>query len=407
MAALKVCLLSPGLPGTDPADLVGQQALRLAADHEVQVMIALTERRPVGAVELAFGGGVNVVAVEAAREERFDVVVATAWETTAHVFAVSAQRHAYLVDHLAHRRLGAWQAERVAAQLSYDLPLDFLAAGRWVADALAQLRPEARCIALVPGVDKATFNDLAAAGRDPSAANPRDGPLRVLVDDRRRPEGVAGPAAEAVGRMRAPHVLDELAPGDSGAARAARYAAADVLVRLDPVDGVLSSPLEAMHAGATVVVLPAGGQEELVRHRENGIVADPDDVRGTARWLDHLAADRALLGRLRTSALATARAWPSAADGAAQMAAALERLVGEPPPDDARWPVRLMADAIAGAAVLSNDHHTAAAYIRRLEADETYRAAVLVRERLEQPRLAPLRRAAGPLLRAARRRLAP
>src|SRR3989442_10534693 len=124
MAALKVCLLSPGLPGTDPADAVGQHARRLAGHEGVEVTLALTEHRPAGDSAARFGDA-RAVAVEAALEESFDVAVATTWETTAHVFSVSADRHAYLVDHFAHQRLADWQADRFAAQLSYDLPLDF------------------------------------------------------------------------------------------------------------------------------------------------------------------------------------------------------------------------------------------------------------------------------------------
>ena len=63
--------------------------------------------------------------------------------------------------------------------------------------------------------------------------------------------------------------------------------------------------------GATCVTTPVTGFDEYVDHGWNGLVVGWDDPHGTARALDLLARDRALLQRLRDNALATARAWPS------------------------------------------------------------------------------------------------
>ena len=52
-------------------------------------------------------------------------------------------------------------------------------------------------------------------------------------------------------------------------------------------------------------------------------MTDWDDLRGTARELDLLAADRRYLHFLRTNAVETARAWPSWEQSGMFMAAAL------------------------------------------------------------------------------------
>ena len=128
----------------------------------------------------------------------------------------------------------------------------------------------------------------------------------------------------------------------------ALYSDAEVLVKLSRVEGVFTPPLEAFHCGATAVVWPVTGHDEYVRHRENGIVADWDDLPGVARWLDLLAGDHELLAKLRRGALETARAWPSLEDSAAQMAAALREIAAEPqPPGD---PAQLLADLDEGLA---------------------------------------------------------
>jgi O-antigen biosynthesis protein len=394
---VRVCLLSPGLPGTDPGDAVGRLAGALADRDGVEVTLALTEHRPGGAREAALGAARAVTVEEAIGAGSYDAAIATHWTTTARLFEQRATRHAYWVDGLAHHRMGAWNAERIAAQLSYDLPVDFLAASEAIGAELADLRPEARCLVVRNGVDKAAFTTSGDAVHA--------GPLRVVAVELGEEDPGRRWAADALAQTGAATEVRPLPREAGAAARAEAYRGADVVLMLSTVDGILGAPLEGMHCGATCIVMPVSDVDELVRHGENGIVAEPDDVRGVARWLDHLARDREWLRRLREEAAATASAWPSWEQAAAGLSGALERLVAEPPPDVARWPVRLMADAIAGVALFRNDYFVVTGELERLRSDGAYRAAVALRERLESPRLAGLRRVAAPAARAARRRL--
>jgi len=394
MSRVEVCLLASEFPGSDPADLAGRHARGLAREAGVTVTVALTERRPRDDRPLMLGAA-RVVPVEEALLGRFDIAVATSWQTCSRLFELDALRHAYLVDHLAHARLQPGDAWRVAAQTSCQLPVDFLAEAGWLAAALAELNPEARCLTVLPGVDKDLFESRAG----PTGTG---GPLRVLVDDRDLPSSATMSAGQAVEAMTEDHAVGELGADDDPAVRAGKYAAADVLVRLSPVDGVLGSPLEAMHVGVPSVVLPAGGPADLVRHAENGLIAAPDDVRGAGRRLDHLARDRDLLARLSAGARATAESWPSSEAATRSVRAALERLVAEPPPDAAGWPTRLMADLVAAVAVKADfDQQLGAA----LEQDVAYRLGLKLRAHYRSRRLAPLRRRAAPLVLALRRRL--
>jgi hypothetical protein len=164
--------------------------------------------------------------------------------------------------------------------------------------------------------------------------------------------------------------------------------------------------LEGALAGVVPFVLPAGGQEDLVEHLVSGIVATPEDPRGAGRWLDRLAADRELLGHLRGAAREQASAWPDWDEATDELEGALATLLEEDPPAELRWPVRLMADAMAGVAVYRNDHYVLSGELQRLEADEAYQAARKLRARWQDSdRLSPMRRAARPVLRAARKRL--
>jgi len=130
---------------------------------------------------------------------------------------------------------------------------------------------------------------------------------------------------------------------------ASAYAGHDVVLKLSRIEGMFGPPLEGFHCGATCVVTPVTGHDEYVAHGFNGLVTDWDDERGTARLLDLLARDRALLHELRLNAVRTARAWPSWSDQAHVMAAALRAIRREPPPRAFAGAVELLGDV--GAAV--------------------------------------------------------
>ena len=93
--------------------------------------------------------------------------------------------------------------------------------------------------------------------------------------------------------------VDEVVGPLSHGEMASVYERTDVLLKLSRVEGMFGPPLEAFHRGATCLVTPVTGHEEYVIHGWNGLLADWDDVRGTARQLDLLARDAHLLRFLR------------------------------------------------------------------------------------------------------------
>jgi hypothetical protein len=177
-------------------------------------------------------------------------------------------------------------------------------------------------------------------------------------------------AAAAVAAMSEPARLTAVVPdrataGDvqadtvlgsvSQAELAELYSGADVVLKLSRIEGMFGPPLEGFHRGATCVVTPVTGHDEYVEHGWNGLVAEWDDVRGTARLLDLLARDRRYLHFLRTNALATARSWPSWEQSSTFMAAALREIVRSPQPDPAASGSLLALDAQAAAATAQRE----------------------------------------------------
>jgi hypothetical protein len=122
MGVLRLCVLAEGLPAGD--DPVARVVAELSAEHEV--LVAPNGR------DLPDGA--------------FDVALATSWQSTVHLFGVSASRYVELVSALEFEAMGAWQAERLAASIALDLPVDFIATDARVRDALVALRPDARVL---------------------------------------------------------------------------------------------------------------------------------------------------------------------------------------------------------------------------------------------------------------------
>ena len=105
---------------------------------------------------------------------RYDVAVATWWETAFSLFELSAERHAYFVQSLEDRFYHHTQVEQLAAAMTLDLPVAFITEARWIEETLTDLRPDAPCYLVRNGIDKETFALLAEVA-------PSQGPLRVLI----------------------------------------------------------------------------------------------------------------------------------------------------------------------------------------------------------------------------------
>jgi glycosyltransferase involved in cell wall biosynthesis len=357
---VKVCFLVNDLQLSGGVGVVVEHARRLAHDHGFDTALVLVREQELPSWRYEALADVRVLPLEEARRERFDVAVATWWETTFTLFDVPAERHAYFVQSLEDRFYRHDQAERVGAALTLDLPVAFITEARWIQRTLQELRPGAPVHFVRNGIDKRAF-------ASPDTLESRlDGPLRVLVEGhpgvwfKGVPDAVA-----SVRAMREPHHLtivtgwpEELGELADAADRvesqlthremAGVYAESDVVLKLSHVEGMYGPPLEGFHMGATTVTTEVTGHDEYVRHGWNGMVVDWDDVRGTARTLDLLARDRRYLHFLKHNALATARGWPTWEQAAQFMALALLRIRREAPPTADDSAAALMGDLRGG-----------------------------------------------------------
>jgi glycosyltransferase involved in cell wall biosynthesis len=307
--------------------------------------------------------GMHVASLAEAQQDRFDVAVATWWETTYSLFTVPAERYAYFVQSLEDRFYEPEMIQRLGAAVTLDLPVAFITEARWIRDTLAELRPDARCFLVRNGIDKSIFP--ASDGIEPRLG----GPLRVLIEGNPSValKGIQD-AVASVAAMREPrHVtvvtteheafaggpIDRVIGPIPHREMAALYAETDVVLKTSRVEGMFGPPLEGFHLGATCVVTEVTGHEEYVQHGWNGLICDWDDPRGTARALDRLASDRRELHFLRANALATAQSWPDWEQAGQFMTLALERIRRDPPPPAGAGAARLLADVRTGMMELS------------------------------------------------------
>jgi glycosyltransferase involved in cell wall biosynthesis len=338
---MRIAWLLPDLTLSGGAGIVIEHARQLTLHHDLPG--TLVRVNPQTRPDWAYRGldDLEVIDLETARERRFDVAVATWWETAFALFELDAGRHAHFLQLLEDSHYPPGAPDRLGFAQVYGLPVRFITAARWIHRTVEAMQAGNPAFYVPSGMAKETF-------ASPDAPPVHDGPLRIVIEgglDLIR-KGVPH-ALEAVRLMREPHRVtlvtpgapetphpdvDEHVGGIPHAAMADLFARNDVLLKLSRAEGMYGPPLEAFHMGATCVTNPVTGHEDYVVHDRNALVVDWDDPVGTARALDLLARDRALLGRLREGALATARAWPDWATSSAQMADVLRAIAAEPPP---------------------------------------------------------------------------
>lgn len=267
---------------------------------------------------------------------RFDLAVATWWKTVYELPKIEADQYAYFVQSIESRFYPEAEAPlRRLVDETYRLPLPMITEATWIKEHLEALG--APSVSLVRnGVLKEVYREdgPADAAREP-------GVLRILV------EGSLGVPFKNV-----PRTLRMCAGADAGpiwlltiteiadyphvervisrvpiARTAEVYRSCDVLVKLSYVEGMFGPPLEMFHCGGTAITYDVTGHDEYLVHGHNALVVPVDDEEGVVAALRSLAADPALLARLKDGARKTAAAWPSWAQSSDEFATAIDGIL--------------------------------------------------------------------------------
>lgn len=195
--------------------------------------------------------------------------------------------------------VAGWGVRPERLRVIYNAPPPGPARSKAEARTLLGVAPEARVVAVLArltpwkGVDHLieALVGMSADGTPTTLLVAGDGP------ERERLERLAAPldgAARFLGELPREQAL-------------AALAAADVVALPSSYEGLSHVLLEAMQAGRTIVASAAGGNRELIRDGENGLLVPYGDVAALAAALRRVFDDPALASRLAETAAREAR----------------------------------------------------------------------------------------------------
>lgn len=280
----------------------------------------------------------RVDTVEAVRSVRFDVALATWWETFFRLHRVHAEVHGYFNQSL-ETRFYADPVRKALCRLTYELPVLFVTEAGWLAELISALQPGAPVLYVRNGLSTNWF----PRQREPIPASNR---LRVLVEGPWVPEFKNVPrtfelVAEAARQL--PLTVGWLTSNSGGqqpslgtelriheripvAEVAGVLRQYDVLLKLSKVEGMFGPPLEMFSQGGTALVQQVTGADEYIVAGENALVVNTFDDWRVPELLRTLASDGALLERLKRRALGTAACWPDWSEASAELSRKLEQM---------------------------------------------------------------------------------
>lgn len=335
---MKIAFLVNDLHLSGGINVVVKHASSLQATHGHLVTIVVSGRGGWHEWRYPELRSVRVVTLAEAKDEHFDVAIATWWETVFNLGLLDADHAVWFMQSLEDRFYRAGDPMQLLAQAAYAIQIPVITEASWIRGFLQKQNPDRPVGYARNGIDKGVFRL--------GAHKEWEGPLRIMIEgSASAPNKGVAECFEVVRRMKAPHSVTWVSPsgatvGDPSISAVAGpltfdemadvYRNSDVLLKLSRVEGMFGPPLEAFHCGATAVVAPVTGAEEYITHGYNSLVVGWDDPTGTAAVLDSLAMDPAALRRLKQNALATAESWPDWSQSSAEFNSELQRLVAAP-----------------------------------------------------------------------------
>lgn len=278
---------------------------------------------------------VEVVTLDQAKSQRFDLAVATYWETVLLLGDVSAESFVWFCQLYEDRFFPDRNPNISTMQIVGSIPLPTVTEATWIKDLLVSENPDRAVELVLNGVDKTAFYS------SPADPRPKDS-FRVLIEGPLQPESkgtalaLAG-ALESLSATHITHVGNEpfettdnryyfIQSSLSFQEMGKLYREHHVLVKTPLAEGMFGPPLEAFHCGTPAIVTPVSGSEEYVVDGYNALVVGWDNPGQLSAAVDALAGHPERWQTLSTGALKTAEAWPTWEDQARRFEEALVRV---------------------------------------------------------------------------------
>jgi O-antigen biosynthesis protein len=252
---------------------------------------------------------------------RFDVAIATFWDTLFVLERIPSSRYVWFAQSLEDRFYSSDEPIGALAGAVSEVPIAVITEANWIRDVLLKVNPRRSVHIARNGIDKELFTH---EGR----SSPLGGEgLRVLIEGEPKShtkdvESALRGALTAKTPVSIRHITRSGAWSDdprysvltaplSFQEMADAFRSHDVLIKTSRVEGMYGPPLEAFHCGCLVVTTPVTGHEEFIVDGVNSLVVGWDDPQAIGWALDRLNEDQNLRDRLAKEALDTARSWPS------------------------------------------------------------------------------------------------
>lgn len=340
MIKRRVCFLVGSMAISGGTYVIVQHAAYLH-DHGYDVTLAVQE--PFTAQTLAWHDRISrlrCVPLADAKQEAFDLVIATWWKTAFELHQFNAPRYAYFVQSIESRFYPEADIPlRALVDATYKLPCAYVTEASWIREHLASINgqevalvrngirkdvycPSGPVIAprdanrkprvLVEGHFGVSFKNTALSVRLAREAGAKD--IWVLT-------GSPVKWLPGVTRVfsRVPiNVTPEI------------YRSCDILVKLSTVEGMFGPPLEMFHCGGTAIVFDVTGHDEYIVDGQNACVVRRCDMDGVVTALRRLLNNRTELAQLQAGALKTAEAWASWDDSSAAFRDWVESVLAGP-----------------------------------------------------------------------------
>ncbi|WLE97232.1 MAG: glycosyltransferase family 4 protein [Candidatus Electrothrix communis] len=266
--------------------------------------------------------------LEQAKEESFDMVLATWWQSPFLLHELQSTHYAYFVQSIESRffeepdptnystkDIGVWQG---LCEKTYSYALPIITEATWIQEYIyRKYNNYPQLVRNGVRKDIYTAEGKAAAPREP-------GRFRVLVEG---PIDVAYKNVPASIKLAKEAGADEIWLLTSSAVDQHEhvdrvfsqvpihktpeiYRSCDLLLKLSYVEGMFGPPLEMFHCGGTALVYDVTGHDEYIVHDQNSYVVARDEEEEVIRFLRYLKETPQELERLKQGAIQTASEWP-------------------------------------------------------------------------------------------------
>lgn len=260
-----------------------------------------------------------VLSIEEAKNQQFDLAIATWWATAYELPNLSAKQYMYFVQSIESWFVPDNKNElRRVIDATYLPLLPIITEATWIQHYLREIFSHEPFLVL-NGIDKTLFNPDGVC-----FARREKGKLRVLIEGPIDVDFKNVPNTIKLVKRAAPDEIWLLTSSDisyyPGVDRIfsripihevpAIYRSCDVLVKLSYVEGMFGPPLEMFHCGGTAITYNITGHEEYMKNGLNSLILETGDEAGVVAAIKRLKTDAALLDSLKKGALHTSASWP-------------------------------------------------------------------------------------------------